>query len=276
MRTSDASGRTGLLVSHQLPVERSDPPTAHAYSFPRRDSWRVSLASHRKSWLVDGQLGLHIRDVNIRLAQMKSASTRPACTTKHNSRVERLSQRVAGLSLGESFQNVIHFAREKAEEALFLEEMVKSTDTASIDTPNNSSNTRLSGTSKAKRLTDATVLLALHREARTGAPAPVRQGKPRTKAKVPIVVVCVSWSSSPPHFLQKKAELKRFMEKELVPWIWADLQASGRSNCELAQAVAKVVKEDLAVATAVGVIGLNSLVSVSVERPPIEQRVAHR
>ncbi|CAO1629831.1 unnamed protein product [Jaminaea pallidilutea] len=236
--------------------------------------------------------GYHIRDVDIRLAQDE------ICLNE--ARLHHESQRKSGTPVATYCRSRSRrksaerhsFRTRKSRGGSFLEEMVKSTDTASTDTSNNSSKIRLAGNSKARRLKDATVLLALHREARTGAPAPFRQGKPRTKPTVPIVVVCVRWSSTPPQFTQKKAELRRIMEEELVPWIWADLQASGRSNCELAQAVAaarfrpavgsavaggaggedagveeehrvweKVVKEDLAVATAVAVVGLNSLAS---------------
>lgn len=255
--------------------------------------------------------GHYIRSINAKLAREKylppQAPKAPRLTAEEG---EYLSRRVAGLGLGESMQNVIHFAREKAEGALFLEEVVKTTGastTVSTTASSSTSNTRLAGKSQARRLTDATVLLALHRDARTGSLAPIRQGKPRTKPMVPIVVACVRWSSTPTRFNEKKADVRRIVDKELLPRIWQDLQATGYSNCNLAEAVAaarfrpavgsavaggargedagveeehrvweKVVKEDLAVATAVAVVGLNSLVSVSVERPPIEKRVAQR
>lgn len=152
---------------------------------------------------------------------------------------------VAGPECEHSDQSLVQYAKEKAAEEHYLNQIVdeaasasqslagapakKTTPTATTSTPS---------FDKARRLTDATVLLALHREARVG--ALIQQGsvvKGRPTSKVPIIVVLVRWSSTPPRFADKKAEIRRFVDQELVPLIWRNLEASGYSKCDLAQVV---------------------------------------
>lgn len=134
-----------------------------------------SLASPREAFVKISESkmadsGHHIRDVNIRMAKNDHLPQRgipaPVLSEEEWKEVE---QRFASLGLSASTQSLVQYAKEKATEEHYLNQVVdeaaragqslaggtttKTTATASTST---------SSFDKAKRLTDATVLLALH------------------------------------------------------------------------------------------------------------------
>lgn len=172
--------------------------------------------------------GHHFRYVNTRLAKNDHLPQRgipaPVLSEEEWKEVE---QRFASLGLSANTQNLVQYAKAKAREHHYSNQIVDEAASASQSlaggTATKTTPTAFTSTpsfDEARRLTDATVLLALHREARVG--ALVQQGsvvKGQPASKVPIIFVLVRRSSTAPRFADKKAEIRRFEDQGLVPLV---------------------------------------------------------